>query len=790
MSYQSPSYKQGFASPQTGGIKYPSLWRGCVGAWNPGLGPTGLVLRDWGPSGRHGAITAASTFGWYIQSGHYTLRASTSWINSVVDAGSRLGYTTNFSVMAWAQPNATTGFQQIAGERDVGTRNWQLRTNSGKLSVLFSSGSVDAPANMSTAAPSCVGFTFSNGNVELIENGKSVGTTTGAVIGTNTLPFQIGNNAIGHYWRGSIAEVRLYSRVLSRREWSILSMRPGIAYEQKRRVIYSIPEEVAASTTEAIIIRRKSNVTPSYKSGFARSASESEYPQLRRELRLGISPQLGHTGMRVREHSAWRDQVNLDPTYKPAWSINSGYMGLEFDGADTFAKSVSTRNIYTAATQVTWSVWANPRTAGEGNNGRVFQSRVGTDVANMFTNSVGRWTATIGASTVSTALSVVTYNTLQHVAMVWDGANCQMYLNGKATGSAVSFAGPLTVDANALMIGNNTSGGRERTFDGWIFDVSLYNRALTTNEIRLLARRPGIAYEQKRRVIYSIPEEVAASTTEAIIIRRKSNVTPSYKQGFAPRDGRAAHENLWKGCVGAWHPGLGPSGLTLRDWSGYRRHGTLVGMDPATDWVVSGGKHALDFDGDDDFIEFGSIAATSPLALSGGRMSISAWIRPVLTGDDFQRIIDKSTAGNATNGYILYLNQTTWKIAFTADNAVSQTIANVAPAANTWSHIGVSKADGVAAKIYLNGKETGYDSTDTTNIPAAAAGMRFGSWNHSTVREYKGQIAEIGMWSRVLTPNEFRLLARRPGIAYELAPRCSYASPSTTNRRRRLLIGA
>jgi hypothetical protein len=58
----------------------------------------------------------------------------------------------------------------------------------------------------------------------------------------------------------------------------------------------------------------------------------------------------------------------------------------------------------------------------------------------------------------------------------------------------------------------------------------------------------------------------------------------TYANGFAPRDGQAIWPELWRGCVGAWNPGLGPTGLRLYDWSPYRNHGTLTNMDAGTDW--------------------------------------------------------------------------------------------------------------------------------------------------------------------------------------------------------------
>ena len=82
------------------------------------------------------------------------------------------------------------------------------------------------------------------------------------------------------------------------------------------------------------------------------------------------------------------------------------------------------------------------------------------------------------------------------------------------------------------------------------------------------------------------------------------------------------YPNLWQGCVGAWCPSLGASGYRLIDRSGYNNHGTLTNMDPGTDWVPSGGKLALDFDGTDDYVS----ASFPAIELSTQDGSISAWV--------------------------------------------------------------------------------------------------------------------------------------------------------------------
>jgi hypothetical protein len=75
---------------------------------------------------------------------------------------------------------------------------------------------------------------------------------------------------------------------------------------------------------------------------------------------------------------------------------------------------------------------------------------------------------------------------------------------------------------------------------------------------------------------------------------------PSYQSGFyAPGRGVAKHPELWRGCVGAWNPGLGNTGLSLRDWSGGQNNGVLTN---GPTWGVSDGRQALTFDGVNDRI--------------------------------------------------------------------------------------------------------------------------------------------------------------------------------------------
>jgi Concanavalin A-like lectin/glucanases superfamily len=75
-----------------------------------------------------------------------------------------------------------------------------------------------------------------------------------------------------------------------------------------------------------------------------------------------------------------------------------------------------------------------------------------------------------------------------HVAATWDGSTARLYLNGQLDNTPAARSGAIPSDTRALYI-----GGRPSTdyVDGMLYDVRLYNRALTQAEIAKLAGLVG-----------------------------------------------------------------------------------------------------------------------------------------------------------------------------------------------------------------------------------------------------------------------------------------------------------
>ncbi len=243
--------------------------------------------------------------------------------------------------------------------------------------------------------------------------------------------------------------------------------------------------------------------------------------------------------------------------------------------------------------------------------------------------------------------------------------------------------------------------------------------------------------------------------------------TPSYKQGYARNAAESAAPGLWKGLVGPWAPSLGPTGLTLRDLSGFGNHGTLTNMDPVTDWVTTGQRGipwALDIDGTgDDYI---AVAASPSIALHTKlQFSFSHWVFPRSVGQVSGRVWAKGNhlsymaneAGGTVESFVSIDRNTT----DTVSNPNNPKL-NI----NQWNHlVHVYNAD-LDDRIYtyINGiKEVSGTNTagSGTIVNDSASVFVFGN-RIAENRSFDGLLANYGYWNRPLVFSEIQHLHKDP----------------------------
>lgn len=261
----------------------------------------------------------------------------------------------------------------------------------------------------------------------------------------------------------------------------------------------------------------------------------------------------------------------------------------------------------------------------------------------------------------------------------------------------------------------------------------------------------------------------------------------SYANGFAPRDGEPLYPQLWRGCVGAWAPCLGPTGRTLRDWSGFGRHGDLTNMEPGTDWVVNGGRYNLDHDGSNDYTRVSRGGANIYSDLVGDK-TVCAWVKTSTPGTGYRTVISKDKTFAITIKDSVFI---TYDWAAASDRSSGVNVAD-----GVWHHLSVNVKAGVTngSTLFVDGKAAATITYLTqvgnaTNDVSMMTGLD--STNNAAAEYPNGMIDDVRLYNRCLTDKETRLLAARRGIAYELAPRRRYAEQAAAfNRRRRLLVGS
>jgi len=242
-----------------------------------------------------------------------------------------------------------------------------------------------------------------------------------------------------------------------------------------------------------------------------------------------------------------------------------------------------------------------------------------------------------------------------------------------------------------------------------------------------------------------------------------------------------------------WAPSAGATGFRLVDRSGRGNHGALTNMDPASDWVISAGKGALDFDGTNDTVSFPSLSSLAPSTIT-----FSGWFRRPSTWEFSGSCLfwAKPNAAFDGNGFYVELSAVAFSNntlvvtngAATSYLRLNQT-ANTSFPLNTWTHFAFTLA-GNTGQFFLNGLPV---STSSVGTPAIT-GTNDAKYLYSNSPGYgsytPGQADDIIIFSTALTATEVREIYRR-GRGYGIGASLHRSRrAAATNRRRRLICGS
>lgn len=267
-------------------------------------------------------------------------------------------------------------------------------------------------------------------------------------------------------------------------------------------------------------------------------------------------------------------------------------------------------------------------------------------------------------------------------------------------------------------------------------------------------------------------------------------------------------DSLSRNIRGYWCPMLQYGGLTLRDQTRFKNHGTLTNFDTTigNDWVMSRVRgrsgRVLDFDGTNDYVPIGD---KSVFRLTF--QTIAAWFK--IGSQVNPRVIYSSYSQNtAVAGVSLGLN-----VATGATNQITCVVgkntgvgssdwghwaATATVADNNWHHVACVIAIDGSVRFFIDGLEVTSTRIFGSTVAPVYATSNFVNigveqTNATTFAKYwPGQLAELAIWNRTLTASEVRVLYRiGPGwYQPQLPRRIPYSEQAElNNRRRRILCG-
>ncbi len=185
------------------------------------------------------------------------------------------------------------------------------------------------------------------------------------------------------------------------------------------------------------------------------------------------------------------------------------------------------------------------------------------------------------------------------------------------------------------------------------------------------------------------------------------------------------------------------TGATAQDSSDYGNHGTLMNMNPASNWVAGRIEGALRFDGIDDYVDCGD---TASLQITGTEISVAAWVKWD-TAEEYSGIAMKTSSGDWIDGYGLYADTDSDSVNFyVTDYGIRASKSFTAD--DQWHHV-VGTYDGSNVRVWVDGVE-GTGRSYTGSIGNADHSFEIGRGADDSYN-FSGALDDVRVYNVALT---------------------------------------
>jgi hypothetical protein len=182
----------------------------------------------------------------------------------------------------------------------------------------------------------------------------------------------------------------------------------------------------------------------------------------------------------------------------PMWADNGKFgKAVRFNGTSDYLAAPDSDSLDIKGDQLSIAAWVNRDVSGgtrhvvrkvaDSGTGAIYMIRIQSETVRAILN-------TGGADITVQGVTAPAINEWIHVALVYDGTEARIYVNGKLD-VAMSVTGAVTESNNELRIGRGEPAGY---LQGMIDDVRLYNHALTESELASAMEGTGAKYPYAR----------------------------------------------------------------------------------------------------------------------------------------------------------------------------------------------------------------------------------------------------------------------------------------------------
>jgi hypothetical protein len=325
-------------------------------------------------------------------------------------------------------------------------------------------------------------------------------------------------------------------------------------------------------------------------------------------------------------------------------------------------------------------------------------------------------------------------NVWTHIVFTFSSGTVNAYVNGQAVGfQSNTFTSMSTLPSYAygLELGANVRGTRRTLasstgsfYSGGLSDVSIYNRALTANEVAALyaAYGPG-ATPTGAPALAAIPTPLPTPVPTTTPIPPAPPVG-DYSTGLVAR---------WKLLGSATDSVTGTTG-TL--------HGGAIWSNSTYNSVSF---TDLQLDGTSGYV---SIPESSQLELTT-QLTVSFWLQSTSNSNPDARVVAK------VYDWFVKLNNHDPQFSAGSDYAIT----NYYLPSDTWAHVVFTLSSGTV-NAYVNGQPVGFQTNTFTSasvIPNYAYGLYLGT-DSSSSYFYGGGLSDVRIYNRALSANDVAAL--------------------------------